>query len=215
MLGMPVACNLKVEKALGTSFPPNQESLLLIEPTIATCTTMSHAPFDFQSVVPRFGNAAHDGAVPTISVSSFRENARAAFEVCLFRATNSCSANVGLNHEVLHALRSLTQCDVVQYGMKLLGLSRTLGVHGNSSVFPQYAEVKGVEHTLNHDEGRFRCRRGQLLEVTEQQNVKLAESIAAPLLGPLRVVNHGKSLFHCFPAIDVDHRHLETCTRHY
>ena len=41
---------------------------------------------------------------------------------------------------------------------------------------------------------------------------ELAERMAAPLLGPFRVVNHGERLRDCVPAVDINHGHLDTRT---
>ena len=61
--------------------------------------------------------------------------------------------------------------------------------------------------------GGFDVSGGQLLEVTEQQDVKLAESIATPVVGPLGVVNDRERFCNCAPAVDVNHGNLEARTK--
>ena len=99
--------------------------------------------------------------------------------------------------------------------MKLIGLFRAFGVDGDSSVFSQNAEVKAFVHCIKHDAERLRSSWGQLLEITEQQDVQFPESIAAPIMGSFRVVYNRKSLCHGLPAVDINHAHLDRCMRQY
>ena len=43
--------------------------------------------------------------------------------------------------------------------------------------------------------------------------MQFTESIAAPIMGSLRVVYDREGLCHCLPAIDVNHAHLDRCMR--
>ena len=97
-----------------------------------------------------------------MSVPSFREHACAPFEFGVLRATDSCPADVSVDHKFLDALCGYAECHVAEHRVKFLGFIRALGVHVNSPVLPQHAEVKCVIHRVNHYERRFGRGWGQL-----------------------------------------------------
>ena len=70
VLRVPITGHVQEEETLSAGVAAHQGSPPLVEPPIPTCAARPHTAFDFQRVVPRFGDAADECPVPPVAVPS-------------------------------------------------------------------------------------------------------------------------------------------------
>ena len=206
---MEVTSEEQVEQGLGSRMPPKVLSFALRVELAARAFGPALA-LHLQRVVMGLCASAYHGTVPLVSVSPLREDGRAPVEADSLRATDFGSSHICLHNEVSNRRRRLAPGYVRQNLVETLELFSACCISADPSVLPQHAKREITGYGGVYNEWRFACGRGQLLEITEQNDVHLPKRILHSCfrIGPAIVVYDAEQVRNCRPASGVDHGHF-------
>ena len=114
-----------------------------------------------------FGNAAHDYAIPAITVAALRAYSRAAFQFCVLCITTQRALDIRVHDELSDALRAFSPRDIIEDAMEIFDFFFPITVPSyHAAILAQNAEIERgiiaitIYHRTEPDEWcSRRCRR--------------------------------------------------------